>query len=480
MTGPLDLVASLVLEGGRRWGEVASDWQWQDAAAILTPSHGDPSLHFLTRPRAGSKTTDLAAICAAVLVDLPPGGRIYAFAVDRTQARLLLDALGGLVGRTPGLSSAISVDRFAATTGSGARLEVVASDEASAYGLRAELFVVDELTQWTLGGRGVWTAIVSAVPKVAGCRLVVLASAGDPAHWSHGVRERARTSPAWRLHEVPGPVPWVSAQALAEQRALLTDSQYARLHLNRWTASEDRLASLEDIDAAVTLDGPQDYRPGVRYRVGCDLGLTHDRTAIAVCHAEAVVGARRIVLDRLLVFEGRKGHPVELGEVEAALAEVWRAYGHPRLRMTPWQAVGLAQRLRGHGVSVEEWSYSPQRYGGMASVLFALLRDHLLDLYDAPGLVDELANVRLKETVPGQVRVTHDPGRHDDRVVALGMAVLALVEEGVPGPARAVTADSVVPRLPDRHAVVPGFVRRLAGSRAALVDPTHYVRPGNR
>ena len=36
----------------------------------------------------------------------------------------------------------------------------------------------------------------------------------------------------------------------------------------------------------MTLDGPQEPRPGVRYRMGLDLGLTHDATAIAVAHAE--------------------------------------------------------------------------------------------------------------------------------------------------------------------------------------------------
>jgi len=214
----------------------------------------------------------------------------------------VVDSLAGFVARTPGLRGAITVDRCSATTPAGARLEVISADEASSYGLRGHLFIVDELTQWPATSRGLWVSIVSAVPKVRGCRLVVLASAGDPAHWSYQMRERARVSPAWRLNEVDGPVPWVSPEALAEQRALLTDSQFARLHLNRWTASEDRLVSVEGLAASVRLDGPQDYRPGVTYRIGCDLGLRHDRTAIAVCHAETTPEperTRRVVLDRM-------------------------------------------------------------------------------------------------------------------------------------------------------------------------------------
>jgi phage terminase large subunit-like protein len=245
------------------------------------------------------------------------------------------------------------------------------------------------------------------------------------------IRERARVSEAWRLHEVAGPVPWVSPSALDEQRALLTDSQFARLHLNRWTASEDRLVSVEGLAAAVRLDGPQDYRPGVTYRMGVDLGLRHDRTAIAVCHAEPVadqVLTRRVVLDRMIVFSGTRADEVRLAEVEEAITSAWRMYGRPKVRLDPWQAIGLAQRLRRQGVSVEEWSYTAQRYGAIAQVLYTLLRDGLLDLYDDADLIDELANVRLKETLPGLVRVEHDPGRHEDRAVALGFAATALME----------------------------------------------------
>lgn len=432
MNAAMTVLSGLVMENGARWGEKATDWQWTDATAILEPAADDPLLHFLTRPRSGSKTSDLAGVAAAALLEqVPAGGRCYAIASDRDQARLLVDSLAGYVSRTPGLRGAITVDRYTAATPSGARLEVIPADAASSYGLRASLFIVDELTQWPTVNREVWISILSAVPKVPGCRLVVLASAGDPAHWSYQVRERARVSPAWRLHEVAGPVPWVSPDALTEQRALLTDSQYARLHLNQWTASEGRLTSVENLSAAVRLTGPQEYRSGVVYKIGVDLGLTNDRTAIAVCHSEVVEPGsrtRRVVLDRMLVFEGSKAEQVKLAEVEAVLVEAWRQYGRPRVRIDPWQAAGLAQRLRRQGVTVEEWSYTPRRYGEMAVTLFTLLRDGLLDLYDDPDLIDELANIRLETTLPGLVRMQHDSGRHDDRAVALGFAATALVE----------------------------------------------------
>jgi hypothetical protein len=63
-------------------------------------------------------------------------------------------------------------------------------------------------------------------------------------------------------NEVPGPVPWISPDALAEQERLLLESQYARLHLNQWVASEDRLVDPEALADAVTLDGPQEAQAG--------------------------------------------------------------------------------------------------------------------------------------------------------------------------------------------------------------------------
>jgi hypothetical protein len=476
----LDMLAGLVLEDGQRWGAVATPWQWADARAILEPAKRGPRLHMLTRPRGGSKTVDTAAMAAVALVEqIPPGGRAYAFASDRDQARLTTDAMSGLVARTPGLAGAIRVDRFTASTATGATLEVLAADEASSYGLRGHLYLCDEITLWA--NRAVWVSVVSAVPKVRGCRLVALGSAGDPAHWSFEVRERARTSRQWRLHEIPGPLPWVSPEALEEQKALLTDSQYQRLHLNQWTASEDRLVTVENLEAAVTLDGPQEPRRGVIYKMGLDLGLTHDATAIAVAHAEADPStdppSQRIVLDRLVMFHGRKGEPVRLSDVEQTVLALWRQYNRPRLRADPFQAAGVLQAVRARGVTVEEWSYTAGRYGEMASTLFALLRDQRIDLYPEEDLLEELRNVRLQETIPGQVRIQHDPGRHDDACVALGMCVVPLIRRSVGGGRIHMPQGDLPPmRLTPSHEKVEAPPRVVRPGQERPTDPLLYFR----
>ena len=153
---PLALLSALVLDSGALWGETATDWQREDAAALLDHSPDAPRLHFLTRPRGGSKTTDLAAVALAALVaQAPTRSTSHAFARDRDQAALLLDALSGLVART-GLGGLVDVGSWSVTVReSGARLAVESADAASAYGHLPFLVIADELAQWptTRGAR---------------------------------------------------------------------------------------------------------------------------------------------------------------------------------------------------------------------------------------------------------------------------------------------------------------------------------------
>jgi hypothetical protein len=159
---------------------------------------------------------------------------------------------------------------------------------------------------------------------------------------------------------VPGPAPWMAADRLEEQRRRLPASSFARLFENRWTAAEDRLASLDDLAACVTLEGPLAPQRGLRYAIGLDRGLTHDRTAAAVCHSEPLVRIRPpgpgrlltadgsgtttvgtlVILDRMEVRSGSPGQAVQLDEVEAWVAQAAASY-RAQVVTDPWQAVGI-------------------------------------------------------------------------------------------------------------------------------------------
>src|SRR5664280_1783208 len=247
---PVALVHALGLESGERWGDIAADFQIEDVDAIFDDL--GVLWHFLTRPRGGSKSLDLAAVLLAWLIcEAAPGARGYIVASDRDQgAFAVLDAVDGLVRRTPELQGRVDVQTDKVVAGNGATVEVLSADGASSWGLRPDFIVVDEYAQWptTRNARNVWTALISATGKMPGCRLVVLTSAGEPSHPSYKTLKTARKSKSWRTNEVVGPLSWADPQNLAEQRLLLTDSQYARLHLSIWTEAEDRLVSAADLD----------------------------------------------------------------------------------------------------------------------------------------------------------------------------------------------------------------------------------------
>ncbi len=439
MSEALDLLYALRLEDGRRWGEAAAAFQRDDAQAVLDLESATP-YHFLTRSRGGSKTSDLAGVAIAVqLAQAPAGARLPGIAADRDQGRLLVDAVAGYVERTPELRGSLDVQAYRVVAArSGAVLEVLAADEAGAWGLRPYFLVADELAQWgtSSGPRRLWEATSSAVAKRSDARLVVLTTAGDPSHWSRRVLEHALADPLWRLHEVRGPAPWLDPARLAEQRRRLPESLYRRLFENEWTAADDRLAAPDDLAACVTLAGPLPPQSRVRYAIGLDVGLKADATVAAVCHGERILGGgtggrmvgARVVLDRMEVWRGSRRRPVRLVEVEEWLEEASRAYGRAPVRFDPWQAVGSAQRLQARGVRVEEYPFHPRSIARLASTLLTLVREQALDLPEDEELLDELRNVRLRESTPGVLRLDHDPDRHDDRVIALALAASHVVE----------------------------------------------------
>ncbi|MGH2634976.1 MAG: terminase large subunit domain-containing protein [Actinomycetota bacterium] len=424
------LLSSLRIEDGRTWGEAAEPFQVEDARAILADDAPGVSFHFLTRARGASKTTDLAAMCVVELVRRSDG-RLYALAADRDQGAILLDAVAGFVNRTPGLREHLRVDAWRVTCPrTRSTLAVLAADAPGAWGLRPTFVVVDEFAAWaeTRSARLLWEAVATAVPKVPGCRLVILTTAGDPSHSSKKVLDRAKADPAWRVHEVVGPAPWTSPEALAAQERMHLPSTFRRRFMNEWTVGEDRLALPADVRACVTLDGPVEPQRGRRYVVGLDLGIKRDRSVAAVCHLDD----RIVVLDRMMTWSGTRETPVRLQHVEDWLAEAHRTYVGARVVFDPWQAVGLAQRLADRRVHVREFPFTAQSVGRLAVTLFNAIGDHSLAIPPDEELVDELCSVRLRETSPGVVRLDHDADRHDDRAVALALAVHALIERPPP------------------------------------------------
>jgi hypothetical protein len=427
----MSLLAGLVLEDGRRWGTVALPWQWMDVRAVVEPEPGSPRRHFWLRARGMSKTADAAALLLALLLtEAPARSRSFVYAVDESQAGLVLDSIVGFVQRS-GLAELVEIGARSVTCReSGATLTIESSDSASAFGSRPWMTVVDEHCQWpdTRNHRRLWGALISAQGKVAGSRLLVMSSPGSPAHPSFKHWETAEGSPHWRTSLTPGPAPWWSEDDVLAAAEQLTPTEYRRYLLCEWAEADDSLATADDVAACTGTYRVQEPRPGVRYTMALDVGTRRDSTVLTVGHLETGQGGRRVVIDRVYRWTGSRKTPVSLIDVEEALLAAWRAYGRPRLLFDFHQAAQLTERLRRAGVRTEEFVFSVAGVNRLARALFGALRDRAILLPADPALIAELGTVRLVETGPGLVRLDHRSGQHDDQAVACAILVASLLD----------------------------------------------------
>jgi hypothetical protein len=144
----LDILSIMVLEDGKRWGETAAPFQWDNAAAILNPD-GEPRQHWIELPRGARKTTDLAGIhLAALYAQAPPMARLYVGASDEEQARELVDAAYGLTERTPELAGTFKTGELEITctrNGASVRALAVMHAEDTRAGRKV---VLDRIDRW--------------------------------------------------------------------------------------------------------------------------------------------------------------------------------------------------------------------------------------------------------------------------------------------------------------------------------------------
>ena len=437
----LNLVSLLVLDNGKRWGEVAQSWQWADVCEIL--DEASVRYHMLVRARGSSKTTDLAAVLIAVILTrMPDGARLYVLAADRDQGKLVLSAMRGFIVRTPGLKKTLAFSGYRVTVpGRDIVLEVLSADAASSWGLLPDFVVVDELGQWneTSKSKELFEAIRTSVVK-KGADLVVITTPSFPQHFAFAVREHARVDEAWRLHEVSGPPPWSDPAALEEQQRALPESSYRRLFGGEWIETDDRLASAAEVQPLV-YGPPADPQPGVPYVIAVDLGIVDDPTAAAICHVEAhdregdKLPVLRPFVDVVRRWAGTKENPVRLAEVRDWLLTEARRYNGARVVIDSWQAFGMVQELKEQGIRAEVVHPTPQLKSQLALGLRTAIREGTLALPDDPPLLRELTCVRLRASSTGHHWIDHDPGEHDDQVFAVSVGVAVALEDArKPGP----------------------------------------------
>jgi len=414
---------------GRSYGRGLDPWQREDLEVALTAGKHV----WWERPRGHSKTQDAAAVALTQLILGGRGQRIYFAATDGDQAALAFDSLRGFVLRSQLLAEWVRLlHRQAVVEATDSTLTVLAADAASSWGLRPSLVVVDELEAWrgTNHEEFFWS-LFSSLGKVPGARLLVCLTAGwDRTSLAWKVREQVQKDDAWIFSRRGQCASWISPRFLEQQRRVLPEHVYRMLHENEWTEAGGAFLTFAEVEAIFDPGlEPAEAHQGVPHFIGLDLGLARDATAAVVLHAEE----GGLVVDQIRTWQGSPGDRVRLASVEEWLKKAAVDFAPAQIVLDPWQAVGLAQRLRDAGLRVTEAAFTPGYRDRIFLNLLRLVRERRLRCFRHRRLKEELLGLSFTEK-GGGLRVDHRPGGHDDHAVALAMAALAAAEQAWPPP----------------------------------------------
>ena len=132
-----------------------------------------------------------------------------------------------------------------------------------------------------------------------------------------------------------------------------------------------------------------------------------------------------MTVDRMEVWTPKPGNPVSLDDVRLWLVEMCRSY-KAKLLYDPSQAYLMIEQIRKAGIRTEEFVFSSSSVGKLATAIGQALRGRTILLPNDEELRQELLAVRLRETSPNVMRIDTVGSGHDDRVIAVAMAIYDL------------------------------------------------------
>jgi len=419
----------------------ALDAGWAKSAGAKMPDGLEVVLRaYLERPRGHSKTTDIATMASWTI--FAADRKIFGVvaAADRDQARLIRDAIDGMKRNNSWLDPYLKIHNYEIhNPHTGSKIEILASDAATNYGLTPDFVIADELTHWLKQStQDNWETLFSSAAKRPNCMVVIISNAGigEGASWQWRVREHARTSPDWHFSRIDGPhASWITEKQLVEQQGILSTSAYKRLWLNQWVSGAGDALEPSDVDAAFTLPGPLGGRlryEGHVHLAGLDLGVKHDHAALVVLAAQP--GSGRVKLAHCQSWKPPTGGEIDLQAVRDATDEVARRYSTAAVYYDPHQCKLLAQELAAPtalrpGLRMEEMPFVGNRLNEMASVLLQAFRSRKVDLYHDEDLKRDLLRLSIVEKSYGyKLESVSDEYGHADRAIALAIVLPMALE----------------------------------------------------
>lgn len=421
------------------WGAIIEPWQVElvnplipaiEAMSGLRQAYNGPTNFWLELPKGHDKTGLIGRIVNGVTGFAKHKITGAAAASTREQASLLLKSATAEAGLNPW----IPVEPFRnEVRGPGGSVTVLSSEAGASSGRKDDLVILDELTFWP--SRDLWDILYAGSFKRSRQVFIVITNAGMLGTWQHGLREMARSDPAWHFHASPPRrmlASWMTPEKVAKVREGLAPGFARRVIDNEWIdATENPLLSQLQLDACVgeclwTSEHARDqsYRP--QLYMGVDFGRTHNRTVIWTWEDTG---------DALLTREVDCLHDVPFAEQERIIREkLARPWGGSSKRVLKCkldkgaQGWTTTENLERDFPGVCEGEHLSGGFrGAIASELAEAVGSLRATIPDNPEMLADLQRVGQVETANGKPTLRVDEsadGLHADYfwAAALGLA----------------------------------------------------------
>ncbi len=389
-------------------------------------------------PRGQGKTTLIALIALHHLLSVPDAS-VSIGAASREQGAIIYGVMRRFAEH-PALAELVTVRHLSFRTEDGGVLRVVSGKGERAHGQTDSLMIAEEVWSWSQKA-GLLGAFQTALVKRPDARLIEISTAAHRLHSPLGdLRRRALSgevqrrgffidalAPAlrWLEWSVPdgvelspenvkraNPAPWITVDALREQRHRVTPGDWAQFHAGRWGVSD---AAWLPVGAWGSCRELYDLGDGERVWCGVDVGGSRAASALV-----AVTEALQVA--HVQTWEGNES-VMEIGPGIRALAERFQIQ---EVAFDPWRFKSEAMRLETEtGLLFVEFPQSASRMTAASERLHAAIVEGRLRHRGFPDLDRHVAQAVARQ-VPGGRGWRLDKSDHAaqiDSVIALGMAV---------------------------------------------------------
>ncbi len=449
----------------RRFKIIRESWQNEvigpmvpayEHVAGIRPAYDGPTSFWRGLPRGHNKTSLVADLAVWLLCYSRRPIEIVVGASDRGQAANVLSFMAATIRLNPWLPKVIFKNNEAYGP-QGAHLKVLSSDVGSASGLLADVFIVDELTNHRRPRDplkpSLYEMLLSGKQKRPHAVFVVITNAGIQDTWQHkafltALEGHGRT---WDTYHAPGHLAgWIKQEDLKQRRKELTTTAYAQLIDNKWIdpTLAGTYVAREEIEACVWPDWSRQARGSSsrQYVVALDYGGTTDPAACAVMHAEILGDVRTkkdslfVFLDRLHVHQGSTQSRTPMDVLYSWVNDALRDFPVRQLVLDVHQIEELAQHYERQRLPVQRYNFRTGHHT-LAKTLRTLIQEARLVAYPDAGrylttkgepddLVHQFASLITVDLPhrPGEYRVDHLPGRHDDIYTVVALGSLACIQ----------------------------------------------------